>query len=146
MENPDLFITVFADASHCPNTKACGWAAWIKYGHPATTQRLQGRQADIGTSNLAELLALQSAIDYIERHIPFHDKILVIQSDCQGALNKLEDRVERLKRHGARHVKLKWVKGHNGRKDSRSAVNSWCDEAARGEMRALREVISRTMT
>lgn len=143
MTDPDLFITVFADASHCPDTKACGWAAWIKYGHPAKTERLQGRQANVGTSNMAELLALESAIDFIERHIAYRHKVLVLQSDCKGALDKLASRVDVLKDNGAKHVKLKWVKGHNGRKDPRSAVNTWCDEAARGEMRSLREMIFR---
>lgn len=136
-----LFITLFADASHCPTTKACGWASWIKYGDPAQTQRLSGSAANVKNSHLAEVMALEKGIAHIEQNLALQDKIIVLQSDCQGALDYLAPRAEGLKAMGARHVKLKWVKSHNGHKDVRSSVNTWCDETARHHMRELRNLL-----
>jgi len=41
MDDKELFITIFTDASFCPHTKAMGWAVWIKYSDGVTV-RWQG--------------------------------------------------------------------------------------------------------
>lgn len=133
------FITVFADASHCPDTLAYGWAAWVKYGNPATTVRRAGGGVGHRTSNESEILALQNGINLA---LSLGDEvvrgaIVVAQSDCTGALSKVD--VSGLWRAGVRHVKLKHVKGHRGYRDPRSSVNTWCDVEAGKFMREHRK-------
>lgn len=137
------FLTMFADASHCPNTLATGWAVWMKYGTPATTERLSGALTDVKDSHAAEIIALQEGLTFIEERIDVTGQIVVIESDCKGALNHIDARAMALMERGARHVKLKWVKGHQGVKCARSSVNTWCDKKAKSHMRELRDTIYR---
>lgn len=135
------FVTVFCDASHCPRTLATGWAVWMKHGTPAVTHRLSGALRDVRDSHQAEIYALEQALDYIEAELELDDKIVVLESDCQGALRHIEQRAMALSERGAKFVKLKWVKGHQGIKCARSSVNTWCDKEAKHHMRLLRDSI-----
>lgn len=127
---PGKFITLFTDASYCPETRAWGWAAWIKYGAPAETLRLSGGGFCCQGSAQAELLALKQGIEAVASQVPVQGKVVVIQSDCVSALERIC--VELLA--GALGVRKKHVKGHQGVKCPRSAVNTWTDRAAREEM------------
>ena len=135
---PPKFVTMICDASHCPYTNATGWAVWIKHGSPAKTERLSGstRTKD---STKAERYALLKGSLYLIENVDLQDAIVIVQSDCRGALGKVD--VGLFKQRGARHVKLKWVRGHQGVKDPRSAVNTWCDTEAKAQMRPLRDRI-----
>ena len=137
------FITVFCAASHCPKTLAGGWAVWMKDGVPAITQRLSGALFSVKDSHFAEIVALEKALDYIETNLDVTNQIVVIESDCQGAMKSIEKSAEALKMRGAKHVKLKWVKGHQGVKCARSSVNTWCDKEAKRHMRLTRDRIIR---
>lgn len=139
-DNPQ-FITLFADASYCPQTGAFGWAAWIKHGTPAQTLRLSGG-GHIEHSVAAECHALEQALVMLidNAAINLSRVIVVVESDCVGALNKIRAQGWRstLTNAGARHVKLKHVKGHRGHRDPRSSVNTWCDRTAREQMQRYR--------
>lgn len=140
--DPGKFVTIFTDASFCPDTRAWGWAAWIKYGVPAETLRLSGGGKHCQGSNQAELLALQHGIEAIADQVPVKGKIVVVQSDCVGALSTVCDKA--LFNAGASFVRRKHVKGHQGVKCPRSAVNTWTDRAAREEMLKRRAEIEGT--
>ena len=132
------FITIFTDASYDYSIKAAGWAGWIKHGHPAETIRLSGKLFDIQNINIAEKYAIELSIkELIERNITVKDKIIVIQSDSEYALSKVD--ISGLK--DALRVNLKHVKGHQGKKCVRSAVNTWCDKEARRILREIRKKI-----
>lgn len=134
------FVTMFCDASFCPQTKAYGWAMWAKHGTPATTERESGSGQGALNSTDAELVALTEGIKALIRNeVPIAGRIIVIQSDSTGALNKLD--IKPLKLAGARFVKLKHVKGHQGLRNPRAAVNTWCDTEAKRRMRAVRDKI-----
>ena len=137
------YVTVFTDASFCPNTKVAGWAAWIKHDEPARTERLSGVEMNVAGSNDAEVLALKEALSFIEDNIALEEKVVVIQADCQSAIQAIKDRAMALKDRGAVFVKMKWVKGHQGVRNPRSAVNTWCDKQARSLMREVRDNIYR---
>ena len=137
------FVTVFCDASHCPHTRATGWAVWMKHGTPPETKRLSGALSGLKDSHQAEIFALESALTYLESRMDLKDQIVVVESDCLGAIDAIRDRALRLTGLGAKYVKLKWVKGHQGVKCSRSAVNTWCDTEAKRNMRALRDTINK---
>lgn len=142
-ERQAKFVTVFCDASHCPHTLATGWAVWMKYGRPAKTKRLSGALQGVVDSHKAETFALESALTFLESRLDLKDQIVVIESDCMGAISAVRNRAMKLTDRGAKHVKLKWVKGHQGVKCSRSAVNTWCDNEAKRNMRSLREAINK---
>lgn len=138
--DPGKFVTMFCDASFCPNTKACGWAVWIKHGKEPETIRLSGTAENIKDSIQAEYKALQEGVEYLATKMNLTGLIVVIQSDCVGALDKIETG-HLSKEHGAQYVKHKHVKGHRGLQDARACVNTWCDKQAKSEMRAVRDKI-----
>lgn len=138
---PGMYVTMFTDASYCHQTKAAGWAVWIKYGaHPHDqTVRLVGACRRIHDSMHAEYVALEEGLKALEK-IPLEGKIVVVQSDCTGALAAIETS-HLVRVHGALSVTKKHVKGHQGLKTARSAVNTWCDAEAKDAMRSLRNSI-----
>lgn len=143
--DPGKFVTLFTDASFCPDTRAWGWAAWCKHGAPAVTIRRSGGGFGCPGSNHAESLALRHGIGVLlNEDIDLVGKIIVIQSDCQGALDGLDDMV--LLVAGAKAVRKKHVKGHQGTKCARSSVNTWTDREAYREMVGRRQTIEETLT
>lgn len=138
------YVTVFTDASHCPHTRVAGWAVWVKYGSPAVTERRSGVVNKIKGSNDAERLALQRAIGFLgSGAVPLEGTTVIIQSDCQSALDSIAALALGLRALGAARISLRWVKAHQGARCARSAVNSWCDSQAKGLMRARRDKILR---
>lgn len=139
----DLFITIFTDASFCPNTKATGWAVWMKYGANGTIVKHKGGYVSLDDehSNDAELFGLEKAIEMCGQLVDHNrmvlkGKVVILQCDCQGALDKVN--VTPLYRRGVQHVKRKWVQGHSRKVNQRTFVNKWCDVSAYGEMKILR--------
>ena len=138
-----IYVTAFTDASFCPMTKAAGWGIWIKFGVNGSTYRDSGgylSKKEDGSAK-AELDALERVVDILINYdkIDVKDKIVIIQSDCKWALQNLStDKITSL---GATRVDKRWVKGHNGKKDKRSAINTWCDAVAKDEMRIVRKWI-----
>lgn len=138
-----MFITIFTDASFCPDTKATGWAVWIKYGDNGTVVQHKGGYIAHNHEHAlqGELFALQASIEMCrlleERNrIVLKNKIVILQSDCQEALKRVDTTF--LYQNGVQHVKKKWVKAHTGGKDKRSSVNNWCDVTAYAEMKERR--------
>lgn len=136
------YITVFADASHCPYTRAWGYGFWAKWGIPAKSAYRSGGGQDCPNATVAESQALEAALRWILEEVTPREargKILVVQSDCTGALAKLGPLLKHLKKT----LKLekaysKHVKGHQGFGNARSAVNEICDQKARKEMKKFR--------
>ena len=138
---PGLFITLFADASFCPHTKAAGFGGWVKYGSPAETFRTGGQIGNAKHSSDAEYQALIRTFKKLQEESAanFNDKIIVIQSDCRAALEKLERHKSKVFADiKPRHIKFKWVKAHQGYNNARSAVNEFCDTEAYRHMSKLR--------
>lgn len=138
-EDKNLFITVFTDASFCPNTKAFGCAIWIKDGAGKPHQQSWGGR-NAKDPEAAETRALNGALKYLTKYCQLNGRVIVIQSDCLNALRKLK--YDFLKRDfGAKFVKLKHVKAHTNHETRRTWVNNWCDENAKKEMYKVREQI-----
>lgn len=138
---PGLYITLFTDASYCPNTRAYGWCWWIKYGSPAKTQVGVGGGAHMQGSYQAEVEALRAGMAFIHESLPeeMKGKRIVIQSDCMGALEAIKPDLERLKRMGAQAAYTKHVKGHRGHATARNSVNTLCDRKAKQQMLVWRQ-------
>ena len=134
-----LYITLVADASFCHTTKAYGWCFWIKHGVEPLTIVKSGGGIGIANSGEAELEALMQGLQEIEAlGAAMHGKYIVVQSDCTGALDRLESRLKQLVELGAGKAYTKHVKGHQGNKTPRNAVNTLCDRRAGQEMRRYR--------
>lgn len=131
------YVTVFADASFDHNTGVFGWAAWVKYGTEPVPLRLHG-SGYTETSGTAEYEALRLAVEALCRKSIITDRIVVLQSDCTGAIGKADALLRQLEAGGAIDAYFKHVKGHSGTDNPRSAVNAWCDRIAKKEMRARR--------
>lgn len=131
----DLFITVFTDGSHCPDTKAYGYAVWIRDGqkpiHTFGAGGFNGRD-----SFHVESMGLEAAKKYILENCSISGRVVVIQCDNIGALNALN--IKQFKALGVKFVKRKHVKGHTGHNTNRSKVNNMVDNLAGQFMREYR--------
>lgn len=86
-----MMVTVFADASHCPFTKAAGWGAWAKgegwksgitFGGPI--------RAQVKNSAEAEIAAMTNAIVRLYNGGQLDGAtVIMLQSDCLRALQLL---------------------------------------------------------
>lgn len=132
------YVTVFCDASHCHETSAAGAAVWIKYGDQGKTIEYAW-SFTCEDSNAAELKALEKGVEILLHQVEINSKFVILTSDCIGALEKVD--IEPLKQQGARHVKLKHVKGHTSGDDPRSKVNRWCDKIAKSKMQERRKFV-----
>ena len=138
--DPSLYITVFADASHCPRTKAYGWCWWLKHGRPAKTELGVGGGLPLKGSYQAEVEALRAGLLFIQQSLSkeLKGKRIVIQSDCTGALEAIKPEMAALRRLGASMVYTKHVKGHQGHATARNSVNTLCDRKAKEQMKLWR--------
>ena len=123
----DLFITVFTDGSWCPDTKAYGYAVWIRDGQKPIHMFGEGG-LNAQDSYHVELMGLNAARRYIMDNCEIENRVIVIQCDNIGALNKLD--IKGFKNKGAKFVKKKHVKGHTSHKTNRSKVNRLVDSLA----------------
>lgn len=135
-EGGELFVTVFTDASHCPDTNAYGIGVWVRAGADSIVTY---SKCGIGLkdSTQAEYFGITDAIEYLKEHCETKDKILVLQCDNLSALNQLD--IFRIKLQlKLKHVKLKHVKGHTNARTRRTRVNSIVDGLAYNAMAEAR--------
>lgn len=139
-EGSDQWITLFADASFCHQTKAYGWCFWLKHGAPAQTILRSGGGVNMASSHWAEVEALRQGLNLV-RTMDFSGKRIVVQSDCTGALAEIAKDFPALRAAGAAAAYGKHVKGHQGNKTKRSSVNTTCDRNAKIEMLRHRKAV-----
>ena len=150
-----MLVTIFADASWCPETHAGGWAGWAK------SQRLKceghGQLRDLlPSSNAAEISAIGNAVHMALRKcaaVPGDE--LLIQSDCMHAISVLGSQVRprneaegtvwlylcRLRVKYDLEMKYRHVPGHTKGDQPRLYVNNLCDERAKAAMREKRDLL-----
>ncbi len=129
--------TVFTDASFCFETKAMGWAVWIKFGKKKRALRFHGRGISTN-SHTAELHALKRGEILIRKYVPeAHQHIITFRCDCIGALQKFNPDFP-----GA-EIRKCHVKGHTSKQGASSFVNRWCDKKAKERMLKKRALIKK---
>jgi ribonuclease HI len=145
-----MIITVFTDASFYWRQKVAAYACWAKAD--GKTVRISGvAKEQLTSANHAEMAAFANGIFLAVRS--FAPKVgdrIIIQTDCQDAMSAfgLHPKIKRRKpleayqqktvdfvsaeveRCGFK-IEARYVKAHNGTGDKRSAVNEWCDAAAK---------------
>lgn len=148
-------VTVFADASFCPDTKAAGYAVWIKTDGQ-TIRHAGAFKTAVTTAGAAEVKALANGICLAVSRLDLKvGDMIVAQSDSTEALGVIRggkrlarkwwpvyDRVRMALATRGVSLRLRHVKGHQG-KDAgpRHAVNEWCDGAAKRVMRDERQAL-----
>lgn len=81
-------LTLFVDASHCPNTRAAGWGAWaIRDGWPKGIVMGGRFKLRMERSHIAEMCGMANAVIrlYNDGHLNGITQIM-LQSDCMMAL------------------------------------------------------------
>ncbi len=147
-------VTILADASHCPETKAGGYGYWIASarGKKGGSGALKG---SISSSTLAEMMAIANAIHHaIKFGLVQAQDVLLVQTDCESAIfafskkrkgseeeKKVVEYVLRVVRLLSLAIEYKHVKGHTNSSKARFAANNACDRAARKAMRRARDKI-----
>lgn len=149
-------VTIIADASYCPDTKAAGYGYWI-----ASERGKRGGggplRSPIDGSGAAEMMALCNALTVaINAKLVLEGDFVLLQTDCQSALYAFEGlRNHSMTRHEReacvalrelQHAnKLKFgfrhVKGHSNRAEARYITNNRCDERAKEGMRFARRAM-----
>lgn len=152
-------ITVFTDASHCPQTKAAGGAFWARGDGDLRLQRAFALIAP--DSNSAEILAACTAIQELAGENEFARRLergrstrLVLVVDCLGVKQALEghtasmdipevgrvviDVLDQLDQWDC-WLKINHVPAHKGIGTPRNWVNTWCDREAKRHMRRQRD-------
>lgn len=146
--------TVITDASHCPDTKVGGWAAWIRYdGDRGPTCRSGPLRGKIPNASHAEVRAALNGI-WLAQTIGA-DRIL-LQTDCQTVLDLITGKLkapdlvalwaaafERADMKGL-VIEGRHVKGHGPITDARTYINDWCDKFAKQHMKKARRDAGRT--
>ena len=154
-------ITVFTDASFCPDTKAAGGAYWARSTDLRTSSSFklrgveQSREAELITACTAVLnLAKDFEFGPLLKKGPHIRVILVI--DCLFIKHVLEENVSARLSDAARKIvlqvrqlqqrlgfllKINHVKAHTKGKAPRQWVNDWCDKNAKRHMVLLRKEI-----
>lgn len=148
-----MIVTAFSDASFCHDTKAAGWAGWIKSDRGRTYKGGVIRAGVVNASE-AEFCALGNTLALAKRRgLVEAGDWMIAQTDNQRVRTVLsgaasfrltqrehevvewvEDFVKRLSlRFDIRHVK-----GHLGSLTPRNAVNTVCDKIARQHMKQER--------
>lgn len=146
-----MLITIIADASHCPDTHAAGYAYWMA----SDRGKLFGSGSmhnPCDSSVIAEMMALVKGVYYgIKDGIIHPGDKLCMQTDCVGAIQKLqklqnvspaEEVVTKYFNKITSQLSLTFyfthVRGHTKVQDGRSFINRKCDKKARHHMQLMR--------
>jgi ribonuclease HI len=139
------FITIFADASYCPDTGAAGYGGWVKHGNPAQTLEFFG-PITASNSTMAEVEAILITTSFIPiLGIDTYNKIVVITTDCTSAIDIINKQRLLDKVIPGVQFKLKHVNGHRGTETPRNAVNTKCDRLAYNSMLEERKRLQGTI-
>lgn len=140
-----MLVTIFTDAGLCPETQCASWAAWCKSerGVSRTGGILRDPQL---FSTMAESAAVVNGIHHaLASGVAVAGDAILVQTDNNSVMqflvlpirphHKEKDRRKQMRdvysSLVARYdisVRFRHVKGHQGTKNKRSAVNSWCDQ------------------
>lgn len=141
-----MLVSVFADASFCPDTRAAGWGGWAKSERGTT--RSGGPLDRLDGSLAAEAWAVVRAVEMALHPgaagaVAEPGDYLLIQTDCQAAIFALERdgalRSALIAVRGSCTVKFRWIRGHQHHSRApRYAVNNYCDDEARRHMLEMR--------
>ena len=136
-------ITLFCDASFCPNTSVGSFAVWAKANNKTLRRSGIFKQNPVG-SDVAEIWALANGVALVIKIMnPVEGARIIAQSDSLSAIAALRGTGYRTKEGRLRvgkavnivnkliaehklQIEYRHVKVHKGYVDPRSSVNEWC--------------------
>lgn len=152
-------ITIYTDASVCPETQGGGWACWIKAA-PGETHLASGIfKTPVKSSTEAELRAIANGLVVANKVFDTKDKTIVVVTDSQESIDFINGKIagggkKAVNPQIAQQIKelipanselrVNKVKAHSNKDGKRSFVNNLVDRAARAEMRKGRKIINLT--
>jgi ribonuclease HI len=156
---PPAMITLFTDAGHCPQTKVASYAVWAKTTGKPTLRHsgiLKGTTKD---ATAAELRAIANGLSLVlSRFSPPPGSRIVAQTDSKGSIAAITgdgykapktrayiqleiDRIREMLDDFELSIDLRHVRAHTGAGDKRSAVNEWCDQQCKLQLRVARQLV-----
>lgn len=137
--------TVISDASLCHETKAGGWAVWIRVDGGIRIQQSGAFKRRPAHATEAELWAALNGIT-IAHKAGATDVLL--QTDSLNVVQMVQRHKQSFNGHLRRlgimvRVKAKHVRGHTNVQDARSHCNRWCDHEARRHMKQQRKELKK---
>lgn len=136
-----VWVTVYTDASYCPNTHGAAAAWWAKCDHGRLKHRI--RLHGVRSSIEAEIMACFHAAKHVVSSwgAQYIEGILFC-TDCQPAIQTLRWRAPR---HRVFHKpqerfnelmegikwKMRYVPAHQTDKSPQTWLNNWCDREAK---------------
>ena len=151
-------ITLFSDASWCPDTLRGAYACWWKVDGRASRDAGVLKEG-VPSSQHAELFAMANGIWLVcKRTNPPAGSRIIAQTDCMAVIHLLTGARRRsadhqqadakafvhgLLRQQDIRIEFRHVKGHKGNATPRNAVNSWCDKTCRTLMQRARAEVGR---
>lgn len=149
---PDpAWAEVLSDASHCPHSRAAGWAVWIEAaGDPQPLRRHGCLRKGAATSTEVEIWAAAQGVAFAAQAGATHVLLFVdclavfdavMRPKCRTTRAWTEALGQALEALGAKKpvIVASHFKGHSEGRDPRSAAHRWCDATAKEVMRAARE-------
>jgi ribonuclease HI len=140
-------ITIIADASYCPNTKAAGYGVWIAgcYGKSP----FEGQLKSPACNNTAEIMAIANALWHaMHNHLVYANSFVLIQTDSETAIRMFEGKIEPknqqqvdakyyvrdIIRRFDLKVTYRHCAGHTNGPSKRSRAQQHCDDRAKRQM------------
>lgn len=139
-----MLVTLFTDAGLCPETKSASWASWCK--SEKGVARSGGILKDgYACSTAAESAAAINGIYHcLSSRVASSGDTILVQTDNNGVEGFLNGSARGYRKHAAQRkvlqdayqniilkhnliIRFRHVRGHQGAKDKRSAVNTYCD-------------------
>lgn len=147
--------TIIADASYCNETRVAGYGYWIASDRGKLGGGGRMTTEQVVTSTAAEVMAIANSIHHaIAAGLVQEGDELLVQTDCQGAINafmRLRPNLAQQEQHAVKYVegleerfklkiRYKHVEGHSSKPGARFVANHMCDKRAKEAMRAARTV------
>lgn len=140
-------ITIIADASYCPNTKAAGYGVWVNgcFGKSPFEGQLQSPACN----NTAEIMAVANALWHaMHNHLVYAKSFVLIQTDSSTAIGMFEGKIEPkndqqiaakyyvrdIIRRFELSVTYRHCPGHTNALTKRSIAQQHCDDRAKRQM------------
>lgn len=149
-------ITLFTDASFCPNSRKGGWAMWAKRGSNEKIVFSKHFTRRIQDNNVAEMMAIANGLKVLYNKQWLDNNVLVvIGTDSQLCIDILENSnpkygamkvpytvIRQIQQSCNIRLKMKHVKGHVNyyNRNARNHVNNTVDVLSHNAMKRARKM------
>lgn len=150
-----MIVSLFTDASFCPDTQVGGWGCWIKSDRRQFTTGSPFRNLVTG-ANAAEMRALANGLRAaLQFGIAEKGDKIIAQVDnmhvvglmsgrnykMKGDEREAKEKIERLVRDNDLTLEVRHVKGHATSRGGRNRANGVADRIARSKLEKARRKI-----